>query len=125
MISPKKFTVSLTHANNGFIYLFKTQNNFRIHLLISFFVVMLGILFKINRFEWMIILLVIGLVWIVEAINTVFERLFDLLDETYNPIVKIGKDVAAATVLFSAILSVIVGLVIFIPPLFTLLRSIL
>jgi len=125
MISPKKFTVALSHAYNGFIYLFNTQNNFRIHLIISTLVVMLGILLRINRFEWLTILLVIGLIWIVEAINTVFERLFDLLDETYNPIVKVGKDVAAATVLFSAILSVIVGLIIFIPPLLTLLRSIL
>ena len=125
MINPKKFTVSLSHAFNGFIYLFKTQNNFRIHLLIPFLVVTLGILLKIKHVEWLIILLVIGLVWIVEAINTVFERLFDLLDETYNPIVKVGKDVAAATVLFSALISIIVGLVIFIPPLVSFLRKIL
>lgn len=125
MINPKKFSKSLIHAFNGFLYLIKTQNNFRIHILISLAVVITGIFLKINNFEWLILLLVIGLVWVVEAINTVFERLFDLVDESFNPIVKVGKDVSAAAVLFSAILSVIVGVLIFIRPFLTWLKSIL
>lgn len=125
MIDSKKFTKSLIHAFNGFLYLIKTQNNFRIHILITFVVVIIGILLKINNVEWLILLLVIGLVWVVEAINTAFERLFDLVDESFNPIVKVGKDVSAAAVLFSAILSIIIGLLIFVRPFLAWLQSIL
>ena len=57
------------------------------------------------------------------SLNTVFERLFDLLDENYNPIIEIGKDVSAAAVLISAIISAIVGIFILAPPLIKLLIS--
>jgi diacylglycerol kinase len=124
MINRRKFRISLLNAINGLKYLFKTQNNIRIHFLITLIVIATGIVFSISTIEWVALLIVIGLVWIVESINTVFERLFDLLDENYNPIVKIGKDVSATSVLICAFLSVLVGLLIFIPHLIILLRSI-
>jgi undecaprenol kinase len=125
MISRRKFRISLLNAINGLQYLWKTQNNIRIHLLITLIVIATGISLKINILEWVALLIVISLVWIVESINTVFERLFDLLDENYNPIVKIGKDVSATSVLICAFLSLLVGLLIFIPHLIILFRSIL
>lgn len=120
MISPKKFKFSISNAINGLLYLYFSQNNFRIHVLITLLVVAVGIFLKISRLEWIAIILVIGVVWIAETINTVFERLFDLIDESYNPIVKIGKDVSAAAVLLSAIFSALVGFLIFLPPLISL-----
>jgi len=115
MINRRKFRFSLLNSINGLKYLFTTQNNFRIHLLATILVLIAGFLVKISIQEWLFLLFVIGLVWIVESINTVFERLFDLLDENYNPIIKIGKDVSAASVLICAVLSIIVGMLIFIP----------
>jgi len=121
MINRRKFRFSLLNSINGLKYLFTTQNNFRIHLLATILVLIAGFLVKISIQEWLFLLFVIGLVWIVESINTVFERLFDLLDENYNPIIKIGKDVSAASVLICAVLSIIVGMLIFIPHLIKLL----
>jgi diacylglycerol kinase len=123
MISRRKFHISLLHAISGLKYLLRTQNNIRIHIIATSLAIAVGILLKITTIEWAIILIVISLVWVVEAINTVFERLFDLFDENYNPIVKIGKDVSATSVLMCALLSVIVGLIIFVPHLITLVRS--
>jgi undecaprenol kinase len=91
--------------------------------MITLIAIITGIILRISILEWVAILIVICLVWIVESINTVFERLFDLVDENYNPIVKIGKDVSATSVLICAFLSVLVGLLIFIPHLIILLRS--
>jgi diacylglycerol kinase len=56
-----------------------------------------------------------ALVWITESFNTVFERLFDIVDPSVNPLVKIGKDVSAAAVLISAVVSIIVGILVFLP----------
>lgn len=120
MISPRKFHFSLKNAFNGLKYLYFSQNNVRIHFLATICVVLLGFLIKINLIQWGLIVLAIGFVWIVEALNTVFERLFDLLDENYNLIIKIGKDVSAAAVLLSAIVSVIIGIFVFLPGLLKL-----
>jgi diacylglycerol kinase len=62
-----------------------------------------------------------GLVWITESFNTVYERVFDLVDPTINPLIKIGKDVSAAAVLISAVISIIVGILVFLPRILSLL----
>ncbi len=115
MLNPKKLKFSLSNAWNGIRFLYISQDNFRIHLFISLVVLILSIFLKISRFEWVIVLFVIGSVWILEAINTVFEKIFDLIERSYSQIVKIGKDVSAAAVLLSAIFSVLIGLAIFLP----------
>lgn len=120
MINPKRFTVSLRYAFSGLKYLYSSQNNIRIHLIATICVVVLGILLKISIFNWSLIALAIGIVWVVEALNTVFERLFDMVHQDFNPIVKIGKDVSAAAVLISAIVSLIIGILIFAPPIINL-----
>ena len=115
MLNPKKLKFSLSNAWNGIRFLYISQNNFRIHLFISLVVLILSIFLKISRFEWVILRFVLGSVWILEAINTFFEKIFDLIDSSYSQIVKIGKDVSAAAVLLSAIFSVLIGLAIFLP----------
>jgi diacylglycerol kinase len=123
MINPYKFRSSLSHAFSGIKYLYLTQNNVRIHALATISVIILGFWFRLSPIEWVIISIVIGIVWIIEAINTVFERLFDLLDESYNPLIKIGKDVSAASVLISASISALVGILIFFPHLAEFIKS--
>jgi diacylglycerol kinase len=115
MISHKKFIFSLRNAFSGLRYLYSSQNNIRIHFFATICAIILGIILKISILDWCLVLLTIGIVWIIEAINTVFERLFDLMDQNINPIVKIGKDVSAAAVLISAIVSLIIGFIIFSP----------
>ncbi len=123
MISPRKFRFSLKYAIAGLKYLFSAENNIRIHTLVTILVIAAGAILRISLTSWAIIILTIALVWIVEALNTVFERLFDLLDGSYNPIVKIGKDVSAAAVLISAIASIAIALIVFIPRIIELITN--
>jgi diacylglycerol kinase len=123
MISPRKFRFSLKYAIAGLKYLFSAENNIRIHTLVTILVIAAGATLRISLTSWAIIILTIALVWIVEALNTVFERLFDLLDGSYNPIVKIGKDVSAAAVLISAIASIAIALIVFIPRIIELITN--
>jgi len=109
------FINSLSHAIEGFRYLYRTQNNVRIHLFITIAIIILSMILRISLIEWGLIILTMALVWITESFNTVYERLFDLVDPNINPIIKIGKDVSAAAVLISAIVSIIIGILIFIP----------
>lgn len=114
----KSRLVSFTHAIDGIRYVVKTQKNAWIHALISVLVIFLGLWLVIPPQSWAIIGLTLGLVWMAECINTAIESVFDLLNPSSHPLVRIGKDVSAAGVLISALCAVFVGLLIFGPPLF-------
>ncbi len=75
---------------------------------------------KAPSIEWALIILVIGLVISAEILNTAIEIMVDIYCPFYHPLAKISKDVGAAAVLFTALISVLVGLFIFIPHLLKL-----
>jgi diacylglycerol kinase len=56
-----------------------------------------------------------------EALNTAFEFLADVTTPEYHPLVKKSKDVAAGSVLISAIGAIVIGIIIFGPKIYSLL----
>lgn len=66
----------------------------------------------ISKTDWIAILLVIGMVWIAEFLNTALEVIVDIASPEKHPLAKAGKDVGAAAVLIAAIVAVIVGILI-------------
>ena len=110
-------TISFKHAFNGLRVAFFTQPNFRVHTLAATTVIIAGLYFHLSLFEWFILVLTIGLVIVAELINTAIEAVVDLHTNQYNHFAKIAKDVAAAAVLMTAITSLILGLLIFLPKL--------
>ena len=100
------------------------ERNMKIHCLAIIAVTCAGTLFHITPAEWCICLLLFGLVASLELVNTAVEAVVDLATEEKKPLAKIAKDTAAGAVLFSAIISVIIGLVIFLPYVMELLQKI-
>lgn len=111
----KRFLKSFVFAFKGLAYAFKTQFNFKVHCLAAFFVVLLGFYCQLTTSEWMWIALAIALVLLTELINTALEILVDLVSPQQQPKAGAIKDVAAAAVLVSAFLAVIIALLIFVP----------
>jgi len=109
------FDKSLKHAWSGFKLIFRDERNFRRDLVIAVCVILLGILFKISHFEWVAISLVISAVLVSEALNSVIEAICDTISCDFKLNIKYAKDVSAGAVLVSAIVSVITGLLVFIP----------
>jgi len=93
----------------------KSQHNAWIHACATVAVVVSGIFFDVSQADWCWLVLAIMTVWTAEALNTAFEFLADVASPEFHPLVKHSKDVAAGAVLISAIGSVIVGLLIFVP----------
>ena len=60
-------------------------------------------------------MILIGLVIAFELINTVVEVIVDMVEPRYNPLAKVAKDTAAGAVLVMAVISAVVGLIIFLP----------
>jgi len=106
---------SFKHAFNGLITLLKFEHNARIHLSILVIVIITGIFLRISATDWIAVLLVSGLVFISECFNSAVEYVSDVATEEQNENIKKAKDVAAAGVLISAIISVIIGLIVFLP----------
>jgi len=109
--------ISFQAAFAGLKYAFLTQPNFRIHLLGTVLVIALAWILHLEPLKWLILLFAITLVLVAEMINTSLESMTDLLTPEVKAQAKIAKDVAAGMVLLTAILSVIIGAVIFIPQL--------
>ncbi len=97
----------------------KSQHNAWIHAGATSGVLAAGWAWHINRTEWCLVVLAIMAVWTAEALNTAFEFLADATSPEFHPLIKHAKDVAAGAVLISAIGSVVIGLIIFLPKLLT------
>jgi diacylglycerol kinase (ATP) len=106
---------SFIFAFRGLWSLLKNEHNSRIHLLAAIAATTLGIILKINPFEWSLLVLVIGIVFLTELLNTSLETLADLVNPEWDEGIRNAKDYAAAAVLISAIISLVVGGLIFIP----------
>lgn len=112
---PKKHLKSFYYAFSGLKHVIISQANFRFHLLAGFFVVLLAFYLKFSTIEWILLCFVISFVLITEIINSLIEELVDHLIHEHHEGAKVIKDVGAASVLISAIFSVIVGLLLFLP----------
>ena len=116
----KKRIQSFGYAGRGVWLVVSGEANMKIHLAIAVLVVMAGFFFQISATEWMACLLCFGLVFTTEMINTAIENVVDLASPNRHELARNAKDVAAGAVLISAIISAIVGLLIFIPKLWIL-----
>jgi len=114
---PTRVLRSFKFAFAGLGYLFRTQRNARIELVIGIGACALGGWLRINRTEWAVIVFTIALVLILEGLNTAVEAAIDLASPHMHPLAKAGKDLAAGMVLIAAVASVGVGLLILGPPL--------
>ena len=109
---------SFKYAFNGVHTLFKEERNAQIQGILSIVALLMGYWLRISPVEWIVICAVIGLVFAMEAMNTAIENLADhACNREIHPSIKKIKDLGAAAVLFTAIVSLIAGLIIFLPKL--------
>ena len=120
VLSIRRLLNSFRNAFNGIIETFKSEPNMKIHVFMALIVVICGFIFKLSNIEWIVIILLIGLILGAEVLNTCIENFADLYSTEYNPKIKIIKDTGAGMVLSLAICSVVIGLIIFIPKLLVL-----
>jgi diacylglycerol kinase len=106
---------SFRFALNGIVSLLKYEHNSRIHLLAAVVAVFTGIFLKIDHYEWSLLAIVIGLVFLTELLNSSLESLADIIDPEWNDLIMKAKDYSAAAVLISSIIAIVVGCLIFIP----------
>lgn len=108
---------SFSHAFSGLFHFIRNDRNGRIHTGISLLVVLGGWYYRVSATEWIALLLCCSIVLSLEMCNHALEKLCDTVQPEIDPRIRIVKDVAAAAVVWSALISVIIGAIIFIPKL--------
>lgn len=114
---------SFPFAINGLRLALTSEPNLRIHFIIGSLAVILGLFLKFTPTELALLFLTIGVVIILELINTLLEALVDLVSPEIQEKARTAKDVSAAAVLISAILSLVVGGLLFLPKILELLKA--
>jgi len=110
---------SFSFAFAGWWHVIRTQRNAWIHTVASFLVLVLAFWLRLPARDWAVLMLAIALVWIAEFLNTALEAVVDLASPRHNHLAKVGKDVGAAAVLIAAGSSIIIGILILGPPLWS------
>ncbi|MEM9008013.1 MAG: diacylglycerol kinase family protein [Cyanobacteria bacterium P01_F01_bin.86] len=114
---------SFRYAGQGIFYAFRTQRNFRIHALATATVISMGFALQLPAVHIAVLGLTCGSVMTLELINTAIEAVVDLtVQQTYHELAKIAKDCAAAAVLIAALMAIMVGGCLILPPLFNVLH---
>lgn len=124
-LDKKRLTNSFKYAFEGILQAYVGEQNLKIHTVIAILVIIFGFILKISYTEWLVCLVLIGLVLMAEFFNTSIEYLVDLTSPEIHPLAKATKDTASAGVLMMAIISAIIGLIIFIPKLINFIGGLL
>ena len=119
-LRPNRFSLkarlrSSRYALAGLAFVLRTQHNAWIHLIATIPVLGVAVSLQISQSDWRWLVLAVFLVWAAEALNTAVEYLCDVVAPGYSIAVKRAKDIAAGAVLLSALSSVCIGVLTFLP----------
>jgi len=111
----KKLFQSFRHAFRGLKYVLKNEQNFQLEVLIGIFIVILMFVFDIRDWQKVALFLVIFSVLAMELVNTIMERVVDILKPRIHPYAQLIKDIMAAAVLIASVGAIVIGAIIFYP----------
>ncbi|HEV7330356.1 MAG TPA: diacylglycerol kinase family protein [Flavisolibacter sp.] len=109
------FIRSLSYAWQGIVQFFLRERNGQIQGVLALLVIAAGAFFGITKTEWLAILGCTALVISLEMLNSAIEKVCNMYTTEFHPAIKTIKDVAAAAVLWSAVFSLVIGCIIFLP----------
>ena len=105
----KHFLESISLALTGLWVAFIRERHLQAHVLITVIVVILGWWSTLSWHEWIVLILVIGLVLVTELLNTAIELTVDLFTRQQKLRAKLAKDVAAGAVLVATVVAIVIG----------------
>ena len=109
---------SFRYAAQGLVYSFRSQRNFRIHVVTGAVVFGLGLGLQLPTAQLAVLVLTVAAVLVLELLNTATEAVVDLaIGRQFHPLARIAKDCAAAAVLVAALSSLMIALLLLVPPL--------
>ncbi len=114
---------SFKYAFAGIKHAIHNHQNMKIHLVASIAALLLALILRIPGVEFLLVIFAIMFVIFAEMVNTAIEEMTDLITTEHRQQAKVAKDIAAASVLIASLFSIIVAIVIFLPPLWNALSG--
>lgn len=112
---------SIKFAFKGMWLLLTTEDSIKAQFFVGLLAVFAGYYFEISTLEWMIQLIVIGLVLVAEAANTAVEKMADFVHPEYHKKIGFIKDIAAGAPAFAAVFALLIAGIIYIPKILVIL----
>ncbi len=109
---------SMVFALKGAFKLITTEHSVMVQSSLAVLMTFAGFYFGITRVEWMMQILVFGLVLSIEGLNTAVEKVADFIHPEYHERIGFIKDIAAGAVFFAALTAIAIGCIIYFPYLF-------
>src|SRR5436189_3741775 len=109
----KKHLASYRFAFRGIAFAFQSEKNMVIHLVAALAVIVLNYLLGISRMEWLITMILIGVVCAAEMFNTAIEKLADRVTTEQDPLIGQVKDIASGAVLVVCVAAAVCGAVVY------------
>ena len=109
---------SIGYAVKGAIKLITSEHSIMVQATIAVIMTVAGFYFGINRYEWMMQILIFGLVLGIEGLNTAVEKIADFVHPEFHERIGFIKDIAAGAVFFAALTAIAIGCIIYFPYLF-------
>lgn len=104
---------SLLNASRGIFLIMKSERNFQLEVLAFFINIFLIFYLKLSSFDTILILIVCFGVLVAEIFNTAIEKICDIIQPEFDKKIGFIKDISAGGVILTAILSVIVGILVY------------
>ncbi len=114
-INPKSIMNILKYSINGIESYADDGKSFILFIFCSFVEIFFGFLFDINGLEWILIIVILGIILSVELLNTGIEKACDAITKDYNPLIKVAKDCGSAATFIIFIVALILNVIIFLP----------
>lgn len=117
------FKEAFSCAGCGIKHAFVTQRNFKVHAIFAALAIILGFILQIPRSSWLAVILCIMIVLSLEVLNTAIESIVDMTSPQWHLLAMHAKDCAAGAVFVSAIGSLVVAAIVYIPPFIQLFQN--
>ena len=117
-ITPQTVAQTFMNSLNGIRCYARDGKSIILYLVGVIFEILFAIIFNVNGLEWILIVVMLGVILSVELLNTAIEAVCDAVSKEFNPYIKIAKDCGSAATFVVSIVVVILNLIIFIPKIF-------
>ena len=111
----KRFLNSFKNSVEGLKYAYGNEQSMFVHAIATIFSILLGIILKIDRNEWIVVIALLMSIAMLELMNTAVEAVCDAVTLERNSLIKISKDTASAAVFLASVVTAIIFLLIFVP----------
>ncbi|RZK56588.1 MAG: diacylglycerol kinase family protein [Pedobacter sp.] len=111
----RKHLKSYKYALQGIWFAFRYEQVMIFHLIGALIVFTINLLLKVNQFEWLVTLMLIGLTWMAEVFNTAIEKLADRVTKEQDPLIGQAKDLASGAVLIICLFAFVCAVIIYLP----------